>query len=367
LSTRVIMLVDLDYFYAQCEELRNPKLKDKPVVVCVYSGRSQDSGAVSTSNYVARKHGVRSGMPIFLAKRKLENTDAVFLPVDHKFYEEVSARVMSILKGYADEFEQVGIDEAYIDATERAHGSFQEAKELAQTMKVELRNDQKLTCSIGVGSNKLVAKIAADEKKPDGLTIVAPDQVTGFLAPLPVNRLIGVGTKTVEKMRILGISKIGDLAKFNIQKLIATFGKNLGTYFHEAALGLDNEPVRERGEAESISRIVTLKQDTRDLTLILERTDDLCDEIHSTIMEQYLAFKTVEIIAITSDMNVHMRSRTFESPFDNLELMKKTVSELLEKLLDEIELEMRRVGVKISNFVTVEKSQKQLTSFIKPS
>jgi DNA polymerase IV (DinB-like DNA polymerase) len=361
------MLVDLDYFFAQCEELRNPSLKDKPVVVCVYSGRSQDSGAVSTSNYIARKHGVRSGTPIFLAKKKLENTDAIFLPVDYQFYEDVSARVMSILSSYTDEFEQVGIDEAYLDATKRTHGSFQEAKELAQTIKTELRNKQKLTCSIGVGPNKLVAKIAADEKKPDGLTIVTPGQVTGFLAPLPVNRLIGVGTKTVEKMQTLGIGKIRDLARFDVQKLIATFGKTLGTYFHDAALGLDNEPVRERGEAESISRIVTLKQDARDLSLILERTDELCSEIHSRIMEEKLAFKTVGIIAITTDMNVHTRSRTFEGSFNDIELMKKTVRELIEKLLDETELEMRRVGVKVSNFATIEKSQKQLTSFIEPS
>src|SRR4030042_2406790 len=119
---RVIMLVDLDYFFAQCEELRNPALKDKPVVVGVYSGRTADSGAVSTANYVARKFGVKSGIPIFLAKKRLEGAEAVFLPVDHQFYEQISNRVMQALRGYVDSFEQVGIDEAYLDVTQKIQG-----------------------------------------------------------------------------------------------------------------------------------------------------------------------------------------------------------------------------------------------------
>jgi DNA polymerase IV (DinB-like DNA polymerase) len=124
LEIRTILLVDLDYFFAQCEELRNPTLKSRPVVVCVYSGRSEDSGAVSTANYIARKYGVKSGIPIFLAKKKLQNADAVFLPVDHAFYEEISDRIMQILRGYADLFEQVGIDEAYLDVTKKTQGNF---------------------------------------------------------------------------------------------------------------------------------------------------------------------------------------------------------------------------------------------------
>ena len=358
------MLLDLDYFFAQCEELRNPTLRDKPVVVCVYSGRSKDSGAVSTANYVARKYGVKSGMPIFLAKKKLEGCDAAFLAVDHRFYEEVSEKVMNLLEAYADQFEQVGIDEAYLDVTERLGGNFQEAKLLAETIKSDMRNQLRLTCSVGVGPNKLVAKIAADEKKPDGLTVILSDQIESFLAPLPVDRLIGVGTKTLEKMRSLGISKVDDLANCDVQKLIEVFGKTLGTYFHNASFGIDDDPVRERGEAESISRIATLKQDTKDLTLILEQTDRICNEVHDRIIEEKLTFKTVGIIAITKDMKVHTRSRTFENASNSLELIKKTVAELFEKFQSETQLETRRVGVKVSNFVGSEKGQKQITSFI---
>lgn len=361
------MLVDLDYFFAQCEELRNPALRDKPVVVCVYSGRSKDSGAVSTANYIARKYGVKSGMPIFLAKKKLESVDAAFLPVDHQFYEEVSEKVMNLLEAYADQFEQVGIDEAYLDVTRRAHGSFQEAKLLAETIKTEMRNQQKLTCSVGVGPNKLIAKIAADEKKPDGLTVIVPHQVKTFLATLPVDRLIGVGTKTLEKMQKLGISKVSDLADYDVQKLIAVFGKTIGAYFHNASVGVDNEPVQERGEAESVSRIATLKQDTRDLTLILEQTDRICNEVYDRLVEEKLTFKTVGIIAITKNMKVHSRSRTFENPSNSLELIKKSVAELFAKFQSDTQLETRRVGVKVSNLAGLEKGQRQITGFIEPA
>jgi len=358
------MLVDLDYFFAQCEERRNPSIKDKPVVVCVYSGRSEDSGAVSTANYIARKYGVKSGIPISLAKKKLKEKNAVFLPVDHEFYEEVSEEIMRNLKSHADRFKQVGVDEAYLDVSQKVKGNFEEAKELAQKIKEEVKAKQKLTCSIGIGPNKLVAKIAADIQKPDGLTIIKPEQVEGFLSPLPVNRLLGIGRKTKEKMQTLGIKTIGDLAKYDVQRLIEVFGKNLGIYFHNASIGIDDEPVQERGEVESISRISTLKEDTRDLKVILEKTDQLCDEVHAKLAQQGLSFKSVGIVAIMADMSVHSRSKTFESPTNELEVIKKTVKELFEKFLNESELEARRVGVKVSNFVKEQERQKQITNFI---
>jgi DNA polymerase IV (DinB-like DNA polymerase) len=357
------MLVDLDYFFAQCEELKNPSLKEKPVVVCVFSGRTEESGAVSTANYVARKHGVKSGMPIYLAKKKLENFDAAFLPVDDKFYEEASDKIMKLLRGYADIFEQVGIDEAYLDVTRRAAGSFQAVAELAKEIKNSIRNRLGLTCSIGVGPNKLIAKIAADENKPDGLTIIEPDQVNSFLQPFPVDRLLGVGAKTAEKMRLMGICTISDLAKHDIQKLISAFGKNLGTYFHNASLGIDNEPVREKGEAGSLSRIATLRQDTHDLGPIIEKTDEFCTDLHANIIEQNATFKSINIIVIAKDLSLYSRSRTLETPTNSLEVMKKIVGELFERFLSENAFEIRRVGVRLSGLSEMEKSQKQITNF----
>ena len=293
MQNRVVMLVDFDYFFAQCEELRNLTLKDKPVVVGVYSGRTEESGAVSTSNYVARKYGVKSGMPLFLAKRKLEGTDAVFLPVDHEYYDSLSDRVMQILRGYATSFEQVSVDEAYLDVTEQVQGSFESAKAYAQKIKEDAKKQMGISFSVGVGPNKLIAKIACDSQKPDGLTIVKPEEAQGFLSLLPVDRLLGVGKKTSVKMDSLSIKTIGDLAKYDVQKLIAIFGKTIGVYFHNAANAVDNEPVQEQGEAESISRIGTLKQDTRDLTFILQKTDELIDDVSKEVAEKNLSFKQV--------------------------------------------------------------------------
>ena len=365
MQARVIMLVDLDYFFAQCEELRNPALKDKPVVVGVYSGRTEDSGAVSTANYVARKYGVKSGIPLYLAKKRLEGTEAVFLPVDDEFYQQISDKIIHALRGYADAFEQVGIDEAYLDVTQKVHGSFEAARDLAQKIKDDVKNQLSITFSVGVGPNKLVAKIAADSQKPEGLTIVKPEEVVRFLSPLPVNRLIGVGRKISAKMDALGIKTIGDLARYDVQRLVEIFGKNLGVYFHNAANGLDNEPVQEAGEAESVSRISTLKENTRDLALILEKTSQLIEDIHKEVVQRDISFRQIGIIAIMTDLSVRSRSQTLETATSDIDALRKTVRELFENFLGESELEIRRVGVKISHFAKEEAEQKQLTSFFK--
>jgi DNA polymerase IV (DinB-like DNA polymerase) len=356
------MLVDLDYFFAQCEELRNPSLKDKPVVVCVYSGRTEDSGAVSTANYVARRFSVKSGIPISLAKKKLEGTEAVFLPVDEAFYEEVSARIVRILRSYADSFEQAGIDEAYLDVSQRVEEDFDKATTLAKTIKEAVEAQVGITCSIGVGPNKLVAKIAADQQKPDGLTAIKSMDIQDFLSPLPVGRLLGVGKKTETKMQDLGIKTIGDLAGFEVQQLVQVFGKKLGVHFHNASMGVDNEPVQEKGEPESISRISTLKENTRSIEAITEETSRLCGEIHVELTRRRLGFRQVGIIVIMKDLSVHSRTVSLPNPTGDLGVLKKTVAELLERFLRESNAEARRVGVKVASLGREE--QKPLTSFI---
>ena len=314
LQTRIVMLVDLDYFFAQCEEIRNPSLKGKPVVVCVYSGRTEDSGAVSTANYEARKYGVKSGIPIALAKKRLKEVDAVFLPVDKEFYKEISDNIMEILRNCADNFEQVSIDEAYLDVTQKTRADYQEAHEMAKAIKYQILNREYLTCSIGIGPNKLVAKIAADIKRPDGLTIVRPGYVKSFLAPLPVRSLVGVGKKTEQKLETFGVKTVGHLARFDVQKLVEIFGINLGVYFHNASLGKDDEPVAERGEPESISRISTLKEDTRKLDAILAEVNKLCADVHAKLLDLGLFYRSVGIQVVSSNLTVYSRSKTFDNP-----------------------------------------------------
>jgi len=366
-QNRVIMLVDFDYFFAQCEELRNPAIKDKPVVVGVYSGRTEDSGAVSTSNYIARGYGVKSGLPLFQAKHKLEGRDAVFLPVDHEYYEQISDRIMQILRRYASSLEQVSVDEAYLDVTEQVQGSFEAAKDYAVKIKAEVKSQVGIMFSVGVGPNKLVAKIACDSQKPDGLTVVKPEEAKGFLAPLPVDRLLGVGKKTSVVMESLGIKTIGDLARFDVQRLVAIWGRILGVYFHNSANAVDMEPVQEQGEAESISRIGTLKQDSRDLEFILQKTDELTEDVVKDVTARNVSFRQVAIYVVLTDLTGRSRSVTLEQPAKDAATIKRNVRDLLEKFLGESPLEVRRVGVRVSGFSREEQRQKQLTSFFQPS
>ena len=363
LQSRIVMLVDLDYFFAQCEENRNPSIKGKPVVVCVYSGRTEDSGAVSTANYVARKYGVKSGIPISLAKKKLKDTDAVFLPVDKPFYRQISDNIMEILRSYADHFEQVSIDEAYLDVTNRTKESYVEAKHLAKTIKQEILAQTHLTCSIGVGPNKLVAKVAADVQKPDGLTVVRPEEVRAFLEPLPVRSLVGVGKKTEQKFDTLNVRTVGHLAIFDVQHLIEIFGRKLGTYFHNASLGIDDDPVEERSEPESVSRISTLKKDTRDLEVILKEAYRLCEDVHKRLLKRELMYRSMGIRVVARDLSAYSRSKTLENPQNDLETFKATVKELFEKFLDESDVEARRVGVRLSSLTKKEDMQQSLTRF----
>ena len=357
------MLVDMDYFFAQCEETRKPSFKEKPLVVCVYSGRSEESGVVSTANYIAREYGVRSGIPISLAKKKLNDKGAVFLPTDHILYDKVSNRIMEILLSFADRFEKMGVDEAFLDVTQKVTEDFGKAEELAGEIKENIKVKERMTCSIGVGPNKLVAKIAADFKKPDGLTIVKPEQVKPFLFSLSVDKLIGVGKKTSEKMQELSIGTIGELAEYDSQKLIEFFGMKIGSYFHNAANGIDEEEVRERGGAESIGRITTLKEDTRDLNMIITRTDTLSEEVHTKVTSQGLSFKTVGIVAIFEDLSTKSRVKSFQMPTNELTILKQTTRELFEKLLEETELKIRRTGVNVSNLTKVFSQQKQMTDY----
>jgi DNA polymerase IV (DinB-like DNA polymerase) len=363
LHPRIVMLVDLDYFFAQCEERRNPSIKDKPVVVCVYSGRTEDSGAVSTANYVARHYGVKSGIPISLAKKRLEGIESVFLPVDKPFYKQISDSIMDVLRSYSDSFEQVSVDEAYLDVSKKSQNSYVAAKRLAKKIKNEIFNQQQLTFSVGIGPNKLVAKIAADYQKPDGLTAVKPEDVIRFLAPLPVRSLVGVGKKTEKKLKSLNVHTIGHLAKFDVQKLVDLFGRKLGAYFHNSALGIDDDPVEERGDPESIGRISTLKEDTQDLTVILDKANKLCEDVHSRLVAKGLFYKTVTIRVVADNLEVHSRSNTIENPTNSLEILKKEMKELFEKFLDESDVSARRVGITVSSLSRKENQQKTITSF----
>jgi len=362
-SGRIVIHVDLDYFFAQIEEREHPEYKEKPVVVCVYSGRTEDSGAVSTANYVARKFGVRSGMPIAWAKRALKDRDAVFLPVNPAKYQAISSRIMELLRAHGEKFEQVSIDEAFLEVTERVRGDYRSAENLAKEIKDSIRRQEGLTCSVGVGPNKLVAKIAANQVKPDGLTIVVPEAVKEFLRPLPVGRLFGVGRKTEKVMIEKGLKTIGDLAAHPLDDLIRTFGKTLGAYFHEAANGIDESEVQERGQPKSLSRIATLKKDTRELEALLQVLDELCEALARRSEVAKLAYRTVSLVVVTAEMSMHSKSLTLDDAAIGKVVLMRAVRRLLEDYLTESVLNLRRVGVRISNLSPIV-GQRSLISYM---
>ncbi|HVB12861.1 MAG TPA: DNA polymerase IV [Nitrososphaerales archaeon] len=356
-DARTILAVDLDYFYAQCEEVRKPEIKDKPVVICVFSGRTEDSGAVSTSNYVARRLGVKSGIPIILAKRILsKNIDAVFLPMDRDYYDAVSERIMEILRSHSQKMEQMSVDEAYLDVTEYTRGDYSSAEKIASTIKRRILEAEHFTCSVGIGPNKLVAKMAVDAKKPDGLTMILPDQVRSFLDPLPVGKLFGVGPKTEEKLGAMGIKIVKDLANCDEARLSSIFGKNLGPQLKLSAQGIDDDIVQER-EQEQLSRIVTLKQDARAFNFEYELAP-LCRDISERLAAKKLLCKSVGIIAITTDLKTKNRARTLDAPTSSEAKFMEVGSELFNSFFDENEgIGVRRAGIRVSNLIKAADSQ----------
>jgi DNA polymerase IV (DinB-like DNA polymerase) len=358
------MHVDLDSFYAQCEENANPSLKGRPVVVCVYSGRTEESGVVSTSNYQARKYGVKAGIPIVRAKKLLESADAVFIPMNHLYYEEVSERIMETLRTEGDAFEQTSIDEAFIDVSGRTDFNFDSARDIALEIKKQVLTQENVTCSIGIGPNKVVAKIASDQSKPNGLTIVKPNEVADFLASLPVSRIPGVGKKAEEKLSRLNVSTVAQLSSLNPAVLIENFGKSVGSYLHCASRGDNDDPVKEREQPTQFSRIATLKQNTRQPEDTFPLLIELAQSVSGKLKEQRMTCKTVTAIAILSDLSIHSRSKMFETPSSDGKLIESSVKQLIQEFLQSnSEAILRRVGVKVSG-LTRETGQTDMSKFL---
>lgn len=362
-SHRIVFHIDFDYFYAQCEELRNPELRARPVVVCVFSDRGGDSGAVATSNYLARSYDVRSGMPIKLAKKRLEGIpDATFLPTDFDYYSEISEAAMNLIRNHSDIFEYVGRDEAYLDVTKRAEGDFAKASHLAQQLKNVVRSTVKLSSTVGVSSNKLVSKIASDFKKPDGLTVVEPDKIESFLGTLPIKSIPGIGKKTEDRFHEMGLQTISELRRLDVFALNSLFGRKTGTYIYNAARGIDDEPVSPRGDPLQYSRIITLREDTKDFESLSKDLERLCTEIHQSIVEDNLVFRSVGIQFIQKDLSNRTKSKTLKNHTSNLEELKRTAFQLLKELLEDQDMLVRRLGIKVSDFAEIS-GQVDITKF----
>jgi DNA polymerase-4 len=301
---RTILHVDMDCFYAAVEELDNPSLKGKPVVVGAQPGQR---GVVSAANYAVRKFGVHSAMPISEAYKRCPQ--AVFLPVRMSRYCELSGQVMEILKRFAPEVEVVSVDEAFLDitGTERVHGT---ALVVAKRIKAEIRADLKLTASIGIAATKFTAKIASDLRKPDGLVEVLPGTEREFLADLPVKKMWGVGEKSAAVLARIGIHTIGDILTVGRETISRHLGPAAAEHFCGLAAGDDPRRLETSREAKSISHETTFEDDIADRDLICTTLLDLADQVSFRLRGDGVRGRTVTLKIRLAPFRTYTRSRT---------------------------------------------------------
>ncbi|MDD2340181.1 MAG: DNA polymerase IV [Methanosarcina sp.] len=354
---RIIIHADMDSFFASVEARERPELKGLPVVVGSDLKGGLGRGVVSTCSYEARKYGIHSAMPISLAYRLCP--DAVFLPVNMKLYADVSAKIMELLKRFADKFQQVSVDEAYLVPGPEVR-NFEEAALYALRIKDEVWKQAGITCSVGVGPNKLIAKIASGFQKPDGLTVVRPGDVREFLFPLPVSKIPGIGEKTANTLKSMGITRTEELANCDVQLLSERFGK-MGLRIKQLANGLDFGEIREKESVKSISRHGTFAEDTNDPVKITGSLNLLAESVHSSLLKHKFFFKTVTLTVRFDDFSTYTRSKTIPSWTSDISLIKKIATLLLSEFIGSRKL--RLVGIGVTKLRERDEKQTLITDF----
>lgn len=333
----------MDYFFAQLEEKRRPMAKGKIIVVCVYSGRTPDSGVVSTVNYLGRAVGIRSGMPIAFAKKRAPPADSIFVPVDHEYYSQVSAQIDSIIRQLCEHVVQASIDEW--------NAEDKKAEEKARLVKEKIRQELDLSCSIGVAPSLLGAKMAASRSKPDGLLILDANGEKNMIEDSDVEEIPGIGPKTAEALRAMGAAKVRDIAKLDPMALVETFGRKTGAWLHDLGKGRYHSGLGEEKEQEEVSRIGTLREKTRDPYMLLAKLEELGGEAKERLMLMKKSYRTLSIIFVTEDLKTHTKSMSFRNPRNWSEDISKEIKLLVKEFLTENSLEIRRIGIKFSNFM----------------
>jgi DNA polymerase IV (DinB-like DNA polymerase) len=349
----------MDAFYASVEARYTPALRDRPLVVGADPKNGHGRGVVTAASYAARRYGIRSAMPISRAWRLAEaarrrgEPEVVFVPGNRKLYVEVSERLMAILAASADVFEEASIDEAYLDLS--SLGDFDAAAERARQVKREIAEREGLTCSVGLGPNKLVAKIASDARKPDGLMVVTPAEVQAFLDPLPIRVIPGIGPKTEAVLHERGIRTVADLRGIAVEQLADWFGR-WGQDLHAKAHGLSDSPVSNEWEPKSVGEQETFEVDTLDAAFILERVQALAHEVFARFERQGLrAFRTVTITVRFANFRTLTRSHTPREPLTSEQALYAGAVRLLLPFLDHREnprqTKLRLIGVRAEKLV----------------
>lgn len=352
------MHVDMDAFYSSVEQRENQTLKGRPVIVGADPKGGRGRGVVAGCSYEARKFGVHSAQPISQAYRLCPN--GAYLRPNFELYERASEQVMQVLSHFAEKFEQISIDEAFMDITGKA-ASFEEAAAHAARIKQEVKEKTQLTCSIGVAPNKSVAKIASDFRKPDGMTIVPQERMREFLAPLPVTKISGIGKKSSEVLKRIGIISIGDLAATHPSKLTDVFGK-YGTRIWEVANGLDDEEVVTSYSIKSISSETTFEEDIGDKGKVMEAFALLIDDVHGRVLSQNMLFRTVGIKVRLEDFSTFTRAKT-HTRYTNKKLIMEEYVRLLFSEFANSRKKIRLVGVRVANLKKADSGQETILSW----
>ncbi|MBI1978906.1 MAG: DNA polymerase IV [Candidatus Aenigmarchaeota archaeon] len=351
-NDKIILHLDLDAFFASVEEREHPKYKGKPVIVGADPKNGQGRGVVATCNYLAREFGVRSAMPISKAWKLCPR--GIYVRPNFELYAKVSHDIMSLIKKYPDKFEQVSVDEGFLDVTNKVK-DYEEAEKLAGKIKKEILNKEKVTCSVGIGPNKLIAKLASDYKKPYGTTVIKPEDARKFISKLNVRKLPGIGPKTEAVLKELKIETVNQLAKTDVKTLVDTFGV-FGYRMHEMSLGIDESEVTEEYETKSLGRETTFEEDVDNPEIVFNAIGELVDEFHEEIIASDIQFKTVSIKIRYENFETHTRAKTFEFYTNEKQLVKDAANQLCQPFLN-IGRKIRLVGVRVSGLNLGEKQK----------
>jgi DNA polymerase-4 len=341
-NVRRILHVDMDAFFASVEQQRRPELRGVPLVIGG-NGDPMKRGVVSTTSYEARRFGVHSAMPLRVAWRLCP--EAVFLPVDYREYARISGVIKSILREVTPIMEDVGIDEAFLDIS----GIDRHPEDIAGEIKVKIRQATGLSCSIGIAPNKLLAKIASDMEKPDGLTIITEDDVAARIWPLPVRKLRGVGPKTEEHLKGMRVETIGDLAALRREVLLNRFGLSYGNYLFDAARGIDYTPLATRWEPKSMSRETTFQHDVENRQTLFKVLAKLSGEVAAGLNEEGYRGKTVTVKLRYSDFETHTRAKTLPLATCLEEEIRRVAFACFSRF--ELRKKVRLIGVRVSGLV----------------
>jgi DNA polymerase IV len=338
---RRILHMDMDAFFAAVEQKRNPDIIGKPVVIGG-SGDPTKRGVVSTASYEARKFGIHSALPLITAYKLCPA--AIFLPVDFEEYSRVSGIFKAVLRGITPLLEDVGIDEAFLDITEVPGTS----EEIARDTKNKIVDSTGLTCSVGIAKNKLLAKIASDMQKPDGLTIITEKDIALRIWPLPARKLWGVGPKTEAHLKDMKIGTIGELAALSLETLVDEFGASYGDYLFNASRGIDDSALVTHWEPKSSSRETTFQRDIDNWQEIAKNLAELCREVSKDLKRSGYQGKTVTVKIRYSDFKTVTRAKTMDQATDVYEEIRKAAFDCLAR----VELKNRKVrliGVRAGN------------------